>query len=311
MFRQIRQRYEPLTVIVTILVAVLALGLVVLKWTVAWEKILPFYGVLVAGMLGGLSIRALGDTSRRWGGVFRRAGTAVYMIFLFYAMAGTGAFACSVLASSGLPYVDGHLHAADTYLGFDWVALMHFILEHPPLGDILSLSYGSIGPQQQVAILLLAFLRAEHEVYRFMFTWVLCLTITTLMFPLFPAVAAFDYYGIAHGTMPFQTAGASWNLTALMDALRSGANSTLDFDELTGPVTMPSLHAGMAVLLGAVFWQFHYIRWPAVILNMLMFFSAITIGGHYLVDIIAGGLLAVVCLYVGRFFYSDRHAVTG
>jgi hypothetical protein len=70
---------------------------------------------------------------------------------------------------------------------------------------------------------------------------------------------------------------------------------TSGFD--TNPVAaMPSLHAAFPILLGLILWRIF--RWKAFPFNLyvfLMLFAIVYTGDHYVVDIIAGGLLALLC----------------
>lgn len=140
--------------------------------------------------------------------------------------------------------------------------------------------------------------RRSFESYRFITAWSLCLLLTILSFPFFPAIAAFNYYGVDPALMPGETAWASWHLRDIMEGLRSGANTTLGADELTGIITMPSFHAASAILLIYAFWSFQLLRWPFIVLNVIMFFSAVPVGGHYFVDTLGGLLLAVIAIFV-------------
>lgn len=71
-------------------------------------------------------------------------------------------------------------------------------------------------------------------------------------------------------------------------------------------VTFPSFHAGAAPLLGWGFWPVARLRWPLVTLNVVMAASAIPIGGHYVVDIIAGVMVAAAGIAVARMLERRR-----
>jgi len=70
---------------------------------------------------------------------------------------------------------------------------------------------------------------------------------------------------------------------------------TSGFD--TNPVAaMPSLHAAFPILLGLILWRiFRWKAFPFHLYVFLMLFAIVYTGDHYVVDIIAGGLLAVLC----------------
>jgi len=59
---------------------------------------------------------------------------------------------------------------------------------------------------------------------------------------------------------------------------------------------MPSLHAAFPILLGLILWRLY--RWrafPFCLYVFLILFAIVYTGDHYVVDIIAGGILAVLC----------------
>jgi len=80
---------------------------------------------------------------------------------------------------------------------------------------------------------------------------------------------------------------------------------TSGFD--TNPIAaMPSLHAAFPILLGIILWRI--LRWkafPFYLYVFLMLFAIVYTGDHYVVDIIAGGILAVLC-YGAAFRITKR-----
>ncbi|EKU76475.1 PAP2 superfamily protein [Sphingobium sp. YR657] len=170
-----------------------------------------------------------------------------------------------------------------------------YILRRTPSGNAAMAAREGSG-QRLGHILLLCGLGHPALAYRFMTAWGMCLLLTIVMFPFFPAVAAFHHYNVDPAQMPGATAWASWHLEALMEELRSGAKATLDSDALTGIITMPSFHAASAILLIFAFWPFPWLRWPFLLLNMVMFASAVPVGGHYLVDTLGGLMLALIAI---------------
>ena len=86
------------------------------------------------------------------------------------------------------------------------------------------------------------------------------------------------------------------------------------FSHLPSVAALPRI-AGAAVLgsISAVLlaWGYRAFGWigvPMVILNVLMIVSAIPGGGHYLVDLIAGAIVAAAAIPVGSWLTRDRTA---
>ena len=76
---------------------------------------------------------------------------------------------------------------------------------------------------------------------------------------------------------------------------------------MQGIVTMPSYHTVMAVLLTYAFRRTGLIGYGIATLNLVMLLSIPPIGGHYLVDVLAGGALALGAIAVQR---APRHGVS-
>jgi len=76
---------------------------------------------------------------------------------------------------------------------------------------------------------------------------------------------------------------------------------------MQGIVTMPSYHTVMAVLFTYAFRGTGLIGYAIAALNMIMLLSIPPIGGHYLVDMLAGGTLALAAIAVQR---AQRHVVS-
>ena len=62
-------------------------------------------------------------------------------------------------------------------------------------------------------------------------------------------------------------------------------------EHLSGVVTFPSFHAVMACMIGSAFQGFRWMSALVWIWSSVMVFSAIPIGGHYAIDLVAGAAL--------------------
>ncbi|WP_164488892.1 MULTISPECIES: phosphatase PAP2 family protein [Sphingobium] len=290
----------PVILLAMLMTILLAAAATVQSFHVDIVDLAPLYVAIIIFLASGLYILRRTPSgnaamaAREGSG--QRLGHILVLTGLFYFMAATAALGCAALARTALPYADTMLAAADRALYFDWLAMMAWFQASPRIATLLIHAYAAINWQPQLAILLLCGLGHPALAYRFMTAWGMCLLLTIVMFPFFPAVAAFHHYNVDPAQMPGATAWASWHLEALMEELRSGAKATLDSDALTGIITMPSFHAASAILLIFAFWPFPWLRWPFLLLNMVMFASAVPVGGHYLVDTLGGLMLALIAI---------------
>ena len=116
------------------------------------------------------------------------------------------------------------------------------------------------------------------------------------IFPTLPAQGGFLHFGIALTDVPGVLVHAAWLQRKLLEPVRHGTLRLITVGTFEGIISFPSFHAAAAVLLGWSYSRLGRIGWLFVALNFAMFLSAIPIGGHYLVDVAAGGLLAVLSL---------------
>ena len=137
--------------------------------------------------------------------------------------------------------------------------------------------------------MLLVMAGQQERCWALLRAWLCALLITLALFPFFPAVAAHTVYNVGPKIIPFVEA---------INGLRDGSIRVLDGRSIVGMITFPSFHATAAVLIAWGFSGIRVLKWPAILLNVLMTFTAIYVGGHYLIDILAGLVIAVVALTI-------------
>jgi membrane-associated phospholipid phosphatase len=91
----------------------------------------------------------------------------------------------------------------------------------------------------------------------------------------------------------------------LIPALRSHRMSVIDLGALRGLVCAPSFHTAAGVLYIIAAWPIRPLRWFLVPVNIAMLLATPIEGTHYLVDMIAGMLVALfaTCLVKGGLYY--------
>lgn len=256
-------------------------------FTLRLEELVPIYAVFL--VLPGYGVRLRRLKHHRIATVCETSG-------LFYLAAAGTALSCAVTTAFALPYADAHLAAADRALGFDWLAMLDLFRDAPQTARMMGRAYEALNWAPQLLIVLLSVLGLSMLAWRFLTGWLICLLLTALVYPFFPAVAAFHHYGLSPDMIGAPTVQISWHLPQVMGDLRTGITRTLGTDQLTGLVTMPSFHAAGAILLVHGYSAVRWLRWPAALVGGAMFLSAVPIGGHYLVDIIAGFGLALLSI---------------
>ena len=140
--------------------------------------------------------------------------------------------------------------------------------------------------------------RNPWRMYETLATMFVCALYGLVLFALFPAKNAVFFYG--HEDL-YHTA----RLVDHLDQLSRGAFGVLSHQNAQGLIQFPSFHVAIAVLLC---WDLRYehriVLAIGIVWTALMTWSAVTTGGHYVIDIwgglaIAGAAVATVRLLCG------------
>lgn len=254
-------------------------------WVVTLNR-LAFVVVFLAGAIS-LSNRG-----------YLRSALAFESVAVTLAVAFTVPGLSTMAASLNMPYQDAALLAADRTLGFDWRAIVEWTRDRPDLSVTLSYVYKSLLWQPLILFPLLARYNPER-LRRVLGTSTVALLITIAAFTFVPAQTGYVYLGYTHADFPDMRTNTAWGVAHILNAIRAGERQL----SLDGLVTFPSYHAAGAMLLAYGWLAIPALRWIFVPLNILMLFSCVPIGSHYVVDVLAGMALALVCYpAVSRYF---------
>jgi hypothetical protein len=223
--------------------------------------------------------------------------------------AAVGAPLSYLAAAAGFPLQDATLDAWDRHLHFDWTEMMTFISLRPGLQRILSFAYASFALQTVTTVLALGIAGQLARLSTFITAFVCTTMITIAVSVVCPAAGPWLFLDIrpamANGFLP--TSSTSW---PVFIGLRDGTLHTVYGLNSEGIITFPSLHAALAILFSAALWRVKGVRWVALGLNGLMLIATPAYGSHYVVDVIAGIVVAAACwIAVARFFAaaSEMH----
>jgi len=208
-------------------------------------------------------------------------------------------------ASSPLTYMcatfnfrlyDEELDLMDRMLGFDWPSYYKFFKANNVVAAILVVAYYSMLLQLFFTVIYLAHIRKYERNYELFWATLISLVITSVMSGIFPAAGALYHYeiGLNHAVH-------------LRDffALRHGNVSSFSLRDLEGIVTFPSFHTAAAIMLIHAHRGIRSFR-PVLLLNILMLLSTPISGGHYLVDMIGGGIVAFISICAAAHLSPKR-----
>ncbi len=201
-------------------------------------------------------------------------------------------------AGAAIPLQDQVFDAFDRAIGFDWMTLLRWLNEAPATFTMLRLIYGSLLPQMTLAVLCLAFTGRLVWLRTYMLAFVFATLSTIALSAVLPAAGVWLYYGLTEAdARVVPVVSTVW---PVFTGLRDGSMRALVALGAEGVITFPSLHAALAVILIFALWPIRLLRWPTLVLNIVMLGATPIDGAHYLIDVIAGVVIAALSLIAAR-----------
>lgn len=200
-------------------------------------------------------------------------------------------------ATLNFPLLDSDLSALDAALGFDWLVWWKFVQSKETIHQLFVLAYKSLGVQTVVAIVFFSIFRKNTCAEEFWWTTFMALIATSLISGIFPALGTFYSHD--------QTRHLAKHIPDYL-AMRNSTLSSLPVLELGGIITLPSFHAASAVLLSYPYRHIKPIFMIVVMLNLAMLCATPSEGGHYLVDVMMGVVVAALSIFGYRLMLKSK-----
>jgi membrane-associated phospholipid phosphatase len=203
-------------------------------------------------------------------------------------------------ASLGMPLRDAELAAIDKVMGFDWPAFLAFTNDTAPLGFILRSAYHSAGPQLLALYLFLSFACWWERLAEFLAVLAVSSLLTAVGVTFVPAEGAYAFY-LPPPEMftAFSPKAGMWHHDVFM-SLRTSPTPVLEFAKAEGLVTFPSFHTTLAIITTYAVRGVRYVFAPVCALNAIVIVATLPEGGHHLIDLFAGALIAAIAIAVAR-----------
>jgi membrane-associated phospholipid phosphatase len=208
----------------------------------------------------------------------------------------------------GRPLWDEVFQSWDEALGFNWRFWLGVLNDHPSLHLVLVFAYHSMLPQTAIAVIALATIQAYARLNVFLLAYGSAALATVAIATCMPALSPIVHLGITPADHPNIVLAVPLEFQKHALALREGTMSIIDLSGAQGLVTFPSFHTVSAVLLLLAFWTVPYLRWISLPLNTLMLVAIPIEGSHYLVDVIAGAVLAVTTWGLASWMVRQERA---
>jgi len=213
-----------------------------------------------------------------------------------------------------LPLQDQQLLQLDRRLGIDWLSLIAFFDTNPLLAKSLTLAYQTFHHQLLFLPMVLSLYGQRARAYQVVGTYGFICVIASIITIWYPALGTYTDFAVNPHDLKNINGMLGVEYVPQILAVRDDPHFILQLQHASGIISFPSVHAAVAVLCSWGAWTIRWIRFPMIFLNTLMLLSAITEGGHYVVDLVAGiGVAAfsiALVLYVSRSgsvqFYHDQ-----
>lgn len=249
------------------------------------RAVLP--GIGLAVLAGALAI------GRRRGNARLTAGATAFLQMTLFTI--LGVVLTYLLAARAGPLWDAELAAADARLGLVWPTIFAAADRMPAaLLMIGGVAYHSLVLQMVVSIVLLAGAGRLQRLRIMVAAAILSGTVTVLVSGLAPAIG--NLFDPHHYRTLWPS--VAWLDRDLVLRLRDGTVRQVDLSHMTGIVSFPSYHATLPVILVWGLRPFSGLRAPATVWAGLTIIATPLFGGHYVVDVLAGLLLAIAGLAV-------------
>jgi membrane-associated phospholipid phosphatase len=193
-----------------------------------------------------------------------------------------------------MPLADPLLARMDAAIGFDWTGFVRLVDTSRAAAFVLAIGYSSFSFQLLLLPTLLCIARRPERAYMLMIAYVILCTLSAAFGAFFPSVGAYVTHGLDPHSLHHVSGKFGHFFLDSFHAVRDEPAFTLSIANVAGVLTFPSVHAGVAGLCAWAAWPARWLRWPFLILNLVMATSAISHGAHYLVDIAAGFCVAAV-----------------
>lgn len=195
---------------------------------------------------------------------------------------------------SDQPLVDPFLAFFDRYVGFDAPVFAKWVQSHTVVFIILAAFYNTFIIQFPFIIVYFSFVGETIHLERFFMQFMIAAPLTALIAGLFPAIGQWRF----NPPIP--------ELLSAFHHVIELRHNILDITTTDGIITFPSFHTIMALLYIYIFRnQRKIIFIPIVITNLLLIFSCVPIGGHYLIDIVGGIIVFVIVVGIERLIFSN------
>ncbi|MEJ1158113.1 phosphatase PAP2 family protein [Prosthecomicrobium sp. N25] len=234
-------------------------------------------------------------------GVPRLVGAADCLVMTYMALIVVLYVSHQAIAVSSDP-IDAMLLAADRSLGFDPAAFLSWVNGEAWAEAAFRYAYQTYRFQLIGTAFVLLIWARPADVDRFFLAFLLCCLVASAICAAFPAFGIAVSLDFARDYPNIDPVG----LTPV-DAMRRMHGDPavrIGGEQFRGMISFPSMHAAGGVLVSIALRHLPLLFWPVLLINLCMIPATIPMGGHYLVDALAGVVLAPIAFVAAEALRS-------
>lgn len=265
----------------------------------AWWKginVAPDFFLISLGMA--CLFIALGQIYRRWRDSERIALTA-HAIGLFILFSVFGSLFNVLLLPRPTAPIDATLVRIDAWLGYSWPALCAWIAGYPWLNTALRTVYLLTLAQLFVAFMVLGMSLDRRRLHAGSLAMVVAAIAVIFCWAMFPSGGASAYWTLAPEIDRAVQPVVNSEYGALLYRLYADGVRNIDALQVTGLIGFPSFHTVMGLMSLIAIWPYRAFRLTLLLLNAMLAPAILIHGGHNLVDVFAGAIIAVAAWRFG------------
>lgn len=285
---------EKTMAVVALCAGAIDLGLIFYKNSqVDWIGYLSIMGIVTGLMCMGLFYR-LSGRSERIGAAVICAG-----LFIFFSLC-LSMFNYQLLPLWRAP-IDLELNAIDRMLGFHWPDVVAWASQHLVINEIIRFAYMSTIPQFAAIVVILGLTGRIRELHILIVSITITATFTICFWGVFPSMGPSTIFELPRSVEllahPLHDTSVYGKYLIRMAVEGPDLISPKD---IKGLVAFPSYHI---VLAFTAVYCARDIKWVFpfyLVLNLLIVPGIFMHGGHHLIDLPAGAIVAMVGIYLAR-----------
>jgi hypothetical protein len=216
-----------------------------------------------------------------------------------------------LLASVAGTRIDHQLAAIDQAIGFHWPQVMIFAASHRLLTALLGFAYLSVIPQTAAMLLILGGLRRTDDIYGLCLAIALGGLIAVSVWAIHPSFGAFSVFNLPHWAEKNLGIALDGDYGRSLVLLLKNGPGRISPTELRGIVGFPSYHTVQALVLIWYARRIAYLRWISLALNIVVLIGTPIHGGHHLIDLAGGAVVAVAAIALADGFVKRAAVPAG